>query len=187
MIAASESYDLLIVDRMLPNVDGLSIVRTLRASNILVPILMLTAMSEVEQRVEGLQAGADDYLSKPFAFEELLARVQVLFRRMTNNNAAKDSVLQVADICFDLIKQRVTLAGKVLSLQPREKKLLEYLMRHQGHVVSRTMLLENVWEYHFDPQTNVIDVHISKLRQKIDGARQVSLIQTVRGAGYVMG
>ncbi len=186
ILASSEPYDLMIVDRMLPNVDGLTIVRTLRASKIEFPILMLTALVEVDQRVEGLQAGADDYLAKPFAFKELLARVQVLLRRQSNSGL-DELVLRIGDIQFDVLKQKVTKLGHALTLQPREKRLLEYLMRHEGQVVSRTMLLENVWEYHFDPQTNVIDVHISNLRQKIDGDRRVSLIKTVRGSGYVMG
>ena len=183
--AVSEPCDLLIVDRMLPNVDGLTIIRTLRASSQLTPVIILSALGEVDQRVEGLSAGGDDYLTKPFAFKELLARVQALLRR----NQRSDEVLtelSAGDLRLDLLRQQVWLGEQQVAMQPRELRLLEYLLRHKGQVVSRTMLLENVWEYHFDPQTNVIDVHISRLRQKLDANRSKSCIKTVRGAGYVL-
>jgi two-component system OmpR family response regulator len=183
-IVASTPFDLIILDRMLPNVDGLTILRTLRAASTDTPVLILSALSDVDQRVEGLAAGADDYLTKPFAFKELLARVQVLLKRQSNTTQAV-SVLQVNSVRLDLSKQKVWVDTNEVSLQPREFRLLEYLMRHEGQVVSRTMLLENVWDYHFDPQTNVIDVHISRLRQKLDSESGSSFIRTVRGAGYV--
>lgn len=183
-IVASTPFDLIILDRMLPNVDGLTILRTLRAASTDTPVLILSALSDVDQRVEGLAAGADDYLTKPFAFKELLARVQVLLKRQSNTMQAV-SVLQVNSVRLDLSKQKVWVDTNEVSLQPREFRLLEYLMRHEGQVVSRTMLLENVWDYHFDPQTNVIDVHISRLRQKLDSESGSSFIRTVRGAGYV--
>ena len=182
---ATESYDLMIMDRMLPQVDGLTIIRTLRASDNQTPVLILSALDDVDQRVEGLAAGADDYLTKPFAFKELLARVQALLRRQAPVNGS-GTQLQVADVLLDLAKQKVWVDGVAVAKQPREIRLLEYLMRHEGQLISRTMLLENVWEYHFDPQTNIVDVHISRLRQKLDKNRSGSLIQTVRGAGYVL-
>ena len=182
---ATESYDLMIMDRMLPQVDGLTIIRTLRASANQTPVLILSALDDVDQRVEGLAAGADDYLTKPFAFKELLARVQALLRRQAPVNGS-GTQLQVADVLLDLAKQKVWVDGLAVAMQPREIRLLEYLMRHEGQLISRTMLLENVWEYHFDPQTNIVDVHISRLRQKLDKNRAGSLIQTVRGAGYVL-
>lgn len=182
---ATESYDLMIMDRMLPQVDGLTIIRTLRASANQTPVLILSALDDVDQRVEGLAAGADDYLTKPFAFKELLARVQALLRRQAPVNGL-GTQLQVADVLLDLAKQKVWVDGLAVAMQPREIRLLEYLMRHEGQLISRTMLLENVWEYHFDPQTNIVDVHISRLRQKLDKNRAGSLIQTVRGAGYVL-
>ncbi|WP_273283926.1 MULTISPECIES: response regulator transcription factor [Reinekea] len=182
---ATESYDLMIMDRMLPQVDGLTIIRTLRASANQTPVLILSALDDVDQRVEGLAAGADDYLTKPFAFKELLARVQALLRRQAPVNGL-GTQLQVADVLLDLAKQKVWVDGLAVAMQPREIRLLEYLMRHEGQLISRTMLLENVWEYHFDPQTNIVDVHISRLRQKLDKNRSGSLIQTVRGAGYVL-
>lgn len=182
---ATESYDLMIMDRMLPQVDGLTIIRTLRASANQTPVLILSALDDVDQRVEGLAAGADDYLTKLFAFKELLARVQALLRRQAPVNGS-GTQLQVADVLLDLAKQKVWVDGLAVAMQPREIRLLEYLMRHEGQLISRTMLLENVWEYHFDPQTNIVDVHISRLRQKLDKNRAGSLIQTVRGAGYVL-
>jgi len=182
---ATESYDLMIIDRMLPQVDGLTIIRTLRASDNQTPVLILSALDDVDQRVEGLAAGADDYLTKPFAFKELLARVQALLRRQAPANGS-GTQLQVADVLLDLAKQKVWVDSVAVAMQPREIRLLEYLMRHEGQLISRTMLLENVWEYHFDPQTNIVDVHISRLRQKLDKNRSGSLIQTVRGAGYVL-
>ena len=183
--AVSETYDVLIIDRMLPHVDGLTIIRTLRASSQNTPVIILSALGEVDQRVEGLSAGSDDYLAKPFAFKELLARVQALLRR----NQRSDEVLtelSAGDLRLDLLRQQVWSGEQQISMQPRELRLLEYLLRHKGQVVSRTMLLENVWEYHFDPQTNVIDVHISRLRHKLDANRSTSRIKTVRGAGYVL-
>jgi two-component system OmpR family response regulator len=182
--SATEHYDLIVLDRMLPNVDGLTILRTLRASANLTPVIVLSALSEVDQRVEGLTAGADDYLTKPFSFKELLARVQVLLRRPQGLQSTA-TVLEIANVRVDISKQKVWVAGLEVNFQPREFRLLEYLMRHEGQLVSRTMLLESVWEYHFDPQTNIVDVHISRLRQKLDKDRTGSLIKTVRGAGYV--
>jgi two-component system OmpR family response regulator len=186
MMATTEDYDAIIADRMLPGVDGLTIVRTLRASEISTPILILSALGEVDERVKGLKAGADDYLAKPFAFSELLARLDALRRRGQHESAPVTS-LQVMDLEVNLLSRTVTRAGKDIDLQPREFRLLEYLMRHAGQVVTRTMLLEAVWDYHFDPQTNVIDVHISRLRAKIDKGFEQPLLHTVRGAGYRLG
>jgi two-component system OmpR family response regulator len=182
--AAGGDYDALIVDRMLPGLDGLAIVRTLRASGNRTPVLILSALGEVDDRVEGLRAGGDDYLVKPFAFSELHARLEALLRR--GNAEAPETRLRVADLEMDLLKREVTRSGRPVQLQPREFRLLEYLMRHAGQVVTRTMLLEQVWDYHFDPQTNVIDVHISRLRGKIDRDFDSPLLQTVRGAGYML-
>ncbi|WP_373508348.1 winged helix-turn-helix domain-containing protein [Thiocapsa sp.] len=182
--AASGDYDALIVDRMLPGLDGVGIVRTLRASGNLTPVLFLSALGEVDDRVEGLRAGGDDYLVKPFAFSELHARLEVLLRRGKADNP--ETRLRVADLEMDLLKREVTRAGREIQLQPREFRLLEYLVRHAGQVVTRTMLLEQVWDYHFDPQTNVIDVHISRLRGKIDKDFDPPLLQTVRGVGYMI-
>jgi two-component system, OmpR family, response regulator len=177
-------HDILIVDRMLPKMDGLAIIRTLRAEANTTPVLILSAMSDVDERVRGLRAGGDDYLAKPYAFAELLARVEGMSRR--NPGGAQETRLIVCDLEMDLLTRHVTRAGKPLLLQPREFKLLEYLMRHAGHIVTRTMLLENVWDYHFDPQTNVIDVHVSRLRGKIDKGFEEPILQTVRGAGYML-
>lgn len=182
-LATSEKYDALIVDRMLPNVDGLTIVQTLRASDHSVPVLFLSALGEVDDRVRGLEAGGDDYLTKPFAFSELKARIEALLRRGQPTDAPVTK-LNVGDMEMDLLSRSVTRAGREIELQPREFRLLEYLMRHAGQVVTRTMLLEHVWDYHFDPQTNVIDVHISRLRAKIDKGFDTPLLETVRGAGY---
>jgi two-component system OmpR family response regulator len=182
-MATTETYDVLVVDRMLPGVDGLSIIRTLRASDDSTPVLVLSALGQVDDRVKGLQAGADDYLVKPFAFSELQARLDALSRR-SQGKSSVETTLTVADLTMDLLAREVRRDGTIIVLQPRDFQLLEYLMRHAGKVVTRTMLLENVWDYHFDPQTNVIDVHISRLRAKIDKDFPVSLIQTVRGAGY---
>ena len=182
-MATTETYDVLVIDRMLPGVDGLSIIRTLRASDDSTPILILSALGQVDDRVKGLQAGGDDYLVKPFAFSELAARLDALSRRSQGKSSA-ETTLTVADLTMDLLAREVRRDGTIIALQPRDFQLLEYLMRHAGKVVTRTMLLENVWDYHFDPQTNVIDVHISRLRAKIDKGFPVSLIQTVRGAGY---
>ena len=184
VMASSEEYDAMIVDRMLPHVDGLTIIQTLRASDNNTPVLILSALGEVDDRVKGLKAGGDDYLVKPFAFAELLARIEVILRRQENSGT--QTRLKVADLEMDLLAHKVTRNGEVFNLQPREYKLLEYLMRHAGQVVTRTMLLENVWDYHFDPQTNVIDVHISRLRQKIDKGFDRQLLTTVRGAGYML-
>jgi two-component system OmpR family response regulator len=182
VLASSESYDVLIVDRMLPGLDGLAIVEALRKSGSTAPALILSAKGSVEDRVAGLRAGGDDYLTKPFAFAELLARLDALVRR--SHPKAVETTLRIADLEMDLLARTVTRAGKPIELKPREFRILEYLMRHAGRVVTRTMLLENVWDYSFDPQTNVIDVHISRLRQKIDPDGSSALLQTVRGAGY---
>ncbi|HRA36990.1 MAG TPA: response regulator transcription factor [Pseudomonadota bacterium] len=182
-LATTEAYDALVLDRMLPQVDGLTVLRTLRASGSAVPVLLLSALGEVDDRVQGLRAGGDDYLTKPFAFVELLARIEVLARR-PRAGAAPETVLRVADLELDLLARSVRRAGHAIELQPREFRLLEYLMRHAGQVVTRTMLLEAVWDYHFDPQTNVIDVHVSRLRAKLDKGHPRPLIHTVRGAGY---
>jgi two-component system OmpR family response regulator len=183
-LATTESYDALIVDRMLPGVDGLTVIRTLRASNNTTPVLVLSALGEVDDRVSGLRAGGDDYLVKPFAFTELVARLEALIRRAGAKNASAETVLQVADLRMDLLRREVRRGERAIDLQPREFQLLEFLMRHTGQVVTRTMLLEGVWDYHFDPQTNVIDVHISRLRSKIDKGFDRPLLHTVRGAGY---
>ncbi len=181
-MAVTESYDLIIADRMLPGIDGLLVVEALRKKGDDTPVLFLSALGQVDERVRGLKAGGDDYLVKPYAFAELLARVEVLIRRKSGR--AEETVLKVADLEMDLLARRVTRAGTEIPLQPREFRLLEYLMRHAGQVVTRTMLLEHVWDYHFDPQTNVIDVHVSRLRQKIDKTFTSPLLHTVRGAGY---
>jgi two-component system OmpR family response regulator len=183
-LATGENYDVMIIDRMLPNVDGLTIIQTHRGAENKTPILILSALSEVDDRVKGLKAGGDDYLVKPFAFVELLARIEAIHRRQ--ESSATQTRLKVSDLEMDLLAHKVTRAGESFNLQPREYKLLEYLMKHAGQVVTRTMLLENVWEYHFDPQTNVIDVHISRLRQKIDKGFDHQLLTTVRGAGYML-
>jgi two-component system OmpR family response regulator len=183
-LATTESYDALIVDRMLPGVDGLTVVRTLRASSNSTPALILSALGEVDDRVSGLKAGGDDYLVKPFAFSELMARLEALIRRAKKTDAPAATILEVGDLRMDLLTREVRRAGRAVELQPREYQLLEFLMRHAGQVVTRTMLLEGVWNYHFDPQTNVIDVHISRLRSKIDKGFERPLLHTVRGAGY---
>ena len=183
-IALDESFDVLVVDRMLPKRDGLSLASELRKRGNETPVLILSALGQVDDRVTGLRAGGDDYLAKPYAFSELLARVEVLSRRRAPNSA--DTVYRVADLELDRLSHRVMRNGEEIVLQPREFRLLEYLMRHAGQVVTRTMLLENVWDYHFDPQTNVIDVHVSRLRSKIDKGFAKPLLQTVRGAGYII-
>ena len=182
--ALEQDFDAMVVDRMLPGLDGLSIVETVRKSGQQTPILILSALGEVDDRVEGLRRGGDDYLVKPFAFSELEARLQALVRRRDGETA--ETRLQVADLQMDLLAHHVTRAGHEIELQPREFRLLEYLMRHSGQVVTRTMLLEKVWDYHFDPQTNVIDVHVSRLRRKIDKDFDQPLIHTVRGVGYAL-
>lgn len=181
-MARDGGYDCLIVDRMMPRMDGLSMIETLRAESVRTPVLILSAMSEVDDRVDGLKAGGDDYLTKPYAFTELLARVDALARRRDPD--AVKTKLQVADLEMDLLARTVKRSGQAVLLQPREFRLLEFLMKHAGQVVTRTMLLEKVWDYHFDPQTNVIDVHISRLRAKIDKDFDTPLLHTVRGAGY---
>lgn len=186
-LATTEQYDALIVDRMLPGIDGLTVVRTLRASDIDTPAVILSALGEVDDRVSGLKAGGDDYLVKPFAFSELMARIEALIRRSRTAATAARTTLEVADLNMDLLKREVRRGATRIDLQPREFQLLEFLMRHAGQVVTRTMLLEGVWDYHFDPQTNVIDVHISRLRAKIDKGFDRPLLHTVRGAGYRLG
>jgi len=181
-LALAGCYDALIVDRMLPELDGLSVIAALRAAGMNTPILILSALGDVDERVRGLKGGGDDYLVKPYAFSELLARLDALARRRRPEQ--QETVLKVADLEMDLTKRKVTRAGQPVLLQPREFRLLEYLMRHAGQVVTRTMLLEQVWDYHFDPQTNVIDVHISRLRSKLDRGFATPLLHTVRGAGY---
>lgn len=184
-LAASEPFDVLVLDRMLPGgVDGVRLVETLRAQGNRTPVLFLSALSAVDERVRGLKAGGDDYLPKPFAFAELLARVEALARRPAVDAPA--TRLKVADLEMDLLSRSVTRGGKRIDVQPREFRLLEQLMRHAGQVVTRTMLLEKVWDYHFDPQTNVIDVHVSRLRQKVDKGFDKPLIHTVRNAGYMI-
>lgn len=180
--AMDGDYDVLVVDRMIPQLDGLALVQALRAASVSTPVLFLSALGQVDERVKGLRAGGDDYLAKPFAFSELHARVDALARRRIEPKV--QTRLQVGDLEMDLIERRVRRDGRAIDLQPREFKLLEYLMRHAGQVVTRTMLLEGVWDYHFDPQTNVIDVHVSRLRQKIDKGFGQPLLHTVRGAGY---
>ena len=184
-MAAGEQYEMMIVDRMLPRLDGLSIVRRLRAAGVETPVLFLTALGGIDDRVTGLEAGADDYLPKPFAFSELLARVNALARRPPM--AAVVTSLSVADLHLDLLRRIATRQGRTLDLQPREFRLLEYLVRHAGQVVTRTMLLEHVWEFHFEPHTNVVETHISRLRAKIDRPFGQPLLHTVRGAGYLLG
>ena len=183
-LAADGSYDVLIVDRMLPKRDGLSVIGALRDKGMSTPALILSALGQVDDRVKGLRAGGDDYLAKPYAFAELAARVEVLARRRGGRN--EETVYRVGDLELDRLSHRVSRSGAEIALQPREFRLLEYLMKHAGQVVTRTMLLENVWDYHFDPQTNVIDVHMSRLRAKIDKGYARSLLHTVRGAGYVI-
>jgi two-component system OmpR family response regulator len=185
-LATTESYDAIILDRMLPGVDGMTVLRTLRAGGSTTPVLMLTALGEVEHRVDGLRAGADDYLVKPFAFVELSARLDSLLRRQ-QGASSELTQLTVDELELNLLTREAKRAGRVIELQPREFRLLEYLMRNANRVVTRTMLLEGVWDYHFDPQTNVIDVHISRLRQKIDRDFDYPLLHTVRGAGYLLG
>lgn len=183
-LARSEDFDILVVDRMLPKRDGLSVIQTLRAEGLRTPVLILSALGEVDDRVKGLKAGGDDYLTKPFALAELLARIEALARR--SSPAETETRYVVGDLVLDRLTHKVSRGGEPILLQPREFRLLEYLMRNAGQVVTRTMLLENVWDYHFDPQTNVIDVHVSRLRSKIDKNFATPLLHTVRGAGYVI-
>ncbi len=183
-LASSGTYGAIVLDRMLPGIDGLTVLGALRAAEIRTPALILSALGSVDDRVKGLRAGGDDYLVKPFAFSELLARVEALLRR--GSAAPTTTTLRVADLELDLLTRTVKRSGKPVDVLPREFRLLEYLMRNSGHVVTRTMLLEHVWDYHFDPQTNVIDVHVSRLRQKIDKNFERPLLHTVRGAGYCL-
>jgi two-component system OmpR family response regulator len=182
--ALRQPYDVAIVDLMLPRRDGLSVIEELRRRHVMTPVLILSARRSVDDRVRGLQAGGDDYLTKPFAFAELLARVQALLRRSTR--APEPTTLTVADLTLDLLSRRVTRAGQPIDLRPREFALLEYLMRNAGRVVSKTMILSHVWEYNFDPQTNIVDVVISRLRDKVDRPFDQKLLHTVRGVGYVL-
>ena len=183
-LAQEGVHDVLIVDRMLPKLDGLSVIKQIRTDGKTTPVLVLSALSDVDERVKGLRAGGDDYLAKPYAFSELLARVEGLGSRKLLD--PKEAKLKAMDLEVDLMSRTVTRGGKPITLQPREFKLLEYLVRNAGHIVTRTMLLENVWDYHFDPQTNVIDVHVSRLRAKLDKGFAEPLLQTVRGAGYMI-
>ena len=183
-MATNEPYDAMIVDRMLPGLDGLAIVEAVRKRGNTTPVLILSALGQVDERVRGLRSGGDDYLTKPYAFSELLARLEALLRR--GSRPAAETHLAVADLEMDLLARTVKRAARPIELQPREFRILEYLMRNAGHVVTRTMLLESVWNYHFDPQTNVIDVHISRLRRKIDKDFDRPLLHTVRGAGYAL-
>jgi len=183
-LALDGEYDVLIVDRMLPKRDGLSLIGGLRAKGVQTPVLILSALGQVDDRVKGLRAGGDDYLPKPYSFSELLARVEVLARR--RGGRGEETVYRVGELELDRLSHRVMRGESEILLQPREFRLLEYLMKHAGQVVTRTMLLENVWDYHFDPQTNVIDVHMSRLRAKIDKGFEKPLLHTVRGAGYVI-
>jgi two-component system OmpR family response regulator len=184
--ARSGEHAALIVDRMLPGLDGLSLVRQLRAEANRVPVLFLTTMNGLDDRVEGLEAGADDYLAKPFAFAELLARVNAITRRLDVKEAGEPTRLHIADLEMDLIRRTVQRDGKPIEVQPQEFRLLEYLLRNTGRVVTRTMLLENVWDLHFDPRTNIVETHLSRLRSKVDRGFDIELIHTLRGVGYVL-
>lgn len=184
-LATEQKYDVIIADRMLPKIDGIAIIQTLRNSNIKTPVLILSSLDKVEEIVKGLKAGGDDYLTKPFSFAELSARLESLMRR--NVIEAEQTTLKVEDLEMNLLNRTVTRRGKVINLQNREFRLLEFLIRRVGQVVTRTMLLEGVWDYHFDPQTNIIDAQISKLRNKIDKGFDKALIQTIRGTGYKIG
>tara|TARA_R110000851_G_scaffold24436_6_gene70676 strand:+ start:248 stop:982 length:735 start_codon:yes stop_codon:yes gene_type:complete len=187
-MAVSEPYDLLIVDRLLPHMDGLTVITTLRTSGNTTPVIILSALGQVDDRVRGLKAGGDDYLVKPYALAELLARIDALLRRARDaGTLASETRLVVEDLELDRLSRAITRAGQAIELKPQEYRLLEYLMQHAGQVVTRTMLLEGVWDYHFDPQTNVIDVHISRLRAKLEPPGSTPLIHTVRGAGYRLG
>jgi two-component system OmpR family response regulator len=184
-LASGGGYHVMVIDRMLPGVDGLTIVKRVRATGIKSPVLMLTTLGGINDRVEGLEAGADDYLTKPFAFAELLARVNALARRLPL--AEEEALLRVGNLELNRLERTVTRAGRSMELQPQEFRLLEYLMRHSGQVVTRTMLLQNVWDFHFDPHTTVVETHISRLRAKIDRDFDEELIHTVRGSGYFLG
>jgi two-component system OmpR family response regulator len=184
LLAAGEAYDVIVLDRMLPQLDGLAILRTIRASGVKTPVLLLTALGGIDDRVQGLEAGGDDYLVKPFAMAELLARVNALARRPPPQEQA--TLLEVADLRLDRLSRTVTRSGARVDLQPREFQLLEFLMRHAGRVVTRTMLLESIWDFHFDPKTNIVETHMSRLRAKVDRGHARDLIHTVRGAGYCL-
>ena len=184
--ATDGSYDAIILDRMLPGIDGMAVLAALRAAQIATPVIILSNLGAVDARVEGLTSGASDYLVKPFAFSELLARLKLLIARPSGGTQVETS-LACEDLEMNLLNRRVTRAGKRIELQPREFRLLEYLLRHKDQVVTRTMMLEGVWEYHFDPGTNVVDVHVSRLRRKIDDGFDRPLLHTVRGAGYLLG
>lgn len=184
--ATDSKYAAIVLDRMLPGIDGLAVLSALRAAGIQTPVLILSALSSIDERVKGLKTGADDYLAKPFAFSELLARIEALQRRAPAATQPVATSLSCADLNLDLLTRRVERAGERVDLQPREFRLLELLLRNQGQVVTRTMMLEEVWDYHFDPGTNVIDVHISRLRKKIDEGAETALLHTVRGVGYML-
>ncbi|WP_428684853.1 winged helix-turn-helix domain-containing protein [Sphingopyxis sp.] len=184
--ATDGSYDAIILDRMLPGIDGMAVLAALRAAKVATPILILSNLGAVDARVEGLTSGANDYLVKPFAFSELLARLKLLIAK-PSGGAQVETVLACEDLEMNLLNRRVTRAGKRIELQPREFRLLEYLLRHKDQVVTRTMMLEGVWEYHFDPGTNVVDVHVSRLRRKVDDGFDKPLVHTIRGAGYMLG
>ncbi|MFM5924938.1 MAG: winged helix-turn-helix domain-containing protein [Novosphingobium sp.] len=186
-LATDGSYDAIVLDRMLPGMDGMAVLAALRAARVQTPILILSSLSAVDARVEGLTSGADDYLAKPFAFSELLARLRLLVGRSARSVPEAETTLSCADLEMNLLSRRVTRSGKRIELQPREFRLLEYLLRHKDQVVTRTMMLEGVWEYHFDPGTNVVDVHVSRLRRKLDDGHERPLVHTVRGAGYMLG
>jgi two-component system, OmpR family, response regulator len=185
-LATDGSYEAIILDRMLPGMDGMAVLAGLRAVKVASPVIILSALGAVDARVEGLTSGANDYLTKPFAFSELLARLRLLTSKAPVGEGVETS-LSCADLEMNLLSRKVTRAEKRIDLQPREFRLLEYLLRHQNQVVTRTMMLEGVWEYHFDPGTNVVDVHVSRLRRKIDDGFEAPLVQTVRGAGYMLG
>lgn len=185
-LATTEEYDSMIVDRMLPELDGLTIIKTIRGAGNTTPALILSALGEIDDRVKGLRSGGDDYLVKPFAFAELLARIEVLGRRQKNAQSSEQTILSTNDLKLNLLSRKVIRGDKEIDLQSREFQLLEYMLRHKGQVITRTMLLEHVWDYHFDPQTNVIDVHISRLRSKIEKGFDTKIIRTVRGAGYIV-
>ncbi|WP_022681571.1 response regulator transcription factor [Sphingobium bisphenolivorans] len=182
-MATEASHDAIILDRMLPGMDGMAVLAALRAAGIETPVMILSALATADERVRGLTGGSDDYLAKPFAFAELLARLRIMLRRGSGGQAA-ETRLACGDLQVDLLSRKVRRGNRPIELQPREFRLLDYMMRHQDEVVTRTMLLEGVWDYHFDPGTNVIDVHISRLRRKIDEEGEAPLIHTVRGAGY---
>jgi two-component system, OmpR family, response regulator len=184
--ASDGTYAAVVLDRMLPGMDGLAVLAAIRAAGVTTPVIILSALGSTDERVKGLKAGSDDYLVKPFAFSELLARLEVLQRRGAGDDEAVVTTLKCGDLKMDLLSHRVERAGTRIDLQPREFRLLEFLLRNQGHVVTRTMMLEEVWDYHFDPGTNVIDVHISRLRRKVDDAEQTPLLHTVRGVGYML-